>query len=159
LFAALEQGRYDLTWLLHEAVMVKVRVVEADPFEQGRRAILNLGHTFGHAFEQLSNFTLRHGEGVAMGISCAARLATRLGYCPAETTERIIALLKQVGLPTRPPAYPLAEVWAAMTADKKRQGNMLRFILPRDIGDVDIFKNIERAEVEAVLVGVIGQYY
>jgi 3-dehydroquinate synthase len=153
LFAALEKGHYDLTWLLHEAVMVKVRVVEADPFEQGRRAILNLGHTFGHAFEQLSNFTLRHGEGVAMGMSCAARLAARLGYCSAETTERIIALLQQLGLPTRPPVYPLADVWTAMAADKKRQGNTLRFILPRAIGAVEIVKDIERAEVEAVLGG------
>jgi 3-dehydroquinate synthetase len=153
LFAALEKGQYDLTWLLHEAVMVKVRVVEADPFEQGRRAILNLGHTFGHAFEQLSNFTLRHGEGVAMGMSCAARLAVRLGYCSVETAERIIALLQQLGLPTRPPVYPLADVWTAMAADKKRQGNTLRFILPRAIGVVDIFKDIERAEVEAVLGG------
>jgi 3-dehydroquinate synthase len=151
LFAALERGQYELAWLLDEAVQVKVRVVQADPFEQGRRAILNLGHTFGHAFEQLSDFRLRHGEGVAIGTACAARLATRLGYCAAETTERIIALLERLNLPVRPPAYHAADVLAVMGTDKKRQGNTLRFILPRAIGQVDIFSNVAREDVEAVL--------
>jgi 3-dehydroquinate synthase len=137
--------------LLPTAIMVKVRVVQQDPFEQGRRAVLNLGHTFGHAFESLSNFELRHGEGVAMGLVCAARLATRLGYCSEKTTARIIALLSRLGLPTVPPHYPPTEVWAAMGTDKKRQSNTLRFILPRAIGDVDIFDNIAREDVEAIL--------
>jgi 3-dehydroquinate synthase len=164
LFEALEKGgsgagvqgskgeiTYSMAWLLAEAIMVKVRVVQADPFEQGRRAVLNLGHTFGHAFEQLSNYEIRHGEGVAMGLVCAARLAARLGYCSAETSARIGALLQHVGLPAEPPPYPAADVWAAMFTDKKRQGNTLRFILPRAIGEVDIFPNIEAAEVQAIL--------
>jgi 3-dehydroquinate synthase len=151
LFAALERGQYELTWLLYEAVKVKVRVVEADPYEQGRRAVLNLGHTFGHAFEQLANFQIRHGEGVAMGLVCAARLATRLGYCAGETSERITALLEQLELPTQHPPYPAAGIWTAMTTDKKRHGNTLRFILPRDIGDVDIFNDIAQEDVEAIL--------
>lgn len=144
---------YSLSWLLAEAIMVKVRVVQQDPFEQGRRAVLNLGHTFGHAFEQLSNYEIRHGEGVAMGLVCAARLAARLGYCSAETADRITTLLQQVGLPHEPPPYPAADVWAAMFTDKKRQGDTLRFILPRAIGEVDIFPNIEAAEVQAILHG------
>lgn len=151
LFTALERNQYDLTWLLYEAVNVKVRVVKIDPYEQGRRAVLNLGHTFGHAFEQLANFQIRHGEGVAMGLVCAARLATRLGYCAGETSERIIALLEQLELPTQHPSYPTADIWTAMAADKKRQGNTLRFILARNIGDVDIFNNIAQADVEAIL--------
>ena len=151
LFAALEKGNYELSWMLNEAINVKVRVVQADPFEQGRRAVLNLGHTFGHAFERLSNFAVRHGEGVAMGLVCAARLATRQGYCSGHTTERIIALLEQLGLPTHPPPYGAEDVWAAMFTDKKRQGNTLRFILPRAIGEVDIFPDIDPAEVKAIL--------
>ncbi|RME44321.1 MAG: 3-dehydroquinate synthase, partial [Caldilineae bacterium] len=71
LFHALRRGDFTLPWMIAEAVKVKVRVVEADPFEGGRRAVLNLGHTFGHAFERLANFRLRHGEGVAMGLVCA----------------------------------------------------------------------------------------
>lgn len=137
--------------LLPESIGVKVRVVQEDPFEQGRRAVLNLGHTFGHAFERLANFEIRHGEGVAMGLVCAARLAVRLGHCAEETAARIIALLARLGLPTTPPPYPPAEIWAAMGADKKRQGNRLRFILPRAIGDVDIFDDVAREDVEAIL--------
>jgi 3-dehydroquinate synthetase len=151
LFAALEKGQYDLAWMLFEAIQVKVRVVQEDPFEQGRRAVLNLGHTFGHAFEQLSNYEIRHGEGVAMGLACAARLATRLGHCSGDTSERIIALLDQLSLPFEPPPYASTEVWAAMFTDKKRQGNTLRFILPRAIGDVDIFNNITEADVRSIL--------
>lgn len=151
LFAALEQDQYDLDWMLFEAINVKVRVVQEDPFERGRRAVLNLGHTFGHAFERLANFQMRHGEGVAMGLVCAARLAHRLDYCAGETVDRIIALLNQVQLPGQPPPFAPAEVWAAMGTDKKRQGDKLRFILPRAIGDVDIFHDIKREEVEAIL--------
>ena len=151
LFAALEKGQYDLTAMVFEAVSVKVRVVQADPFEQGRRAVLNLGHTFGHAFERLSNFQMRHGEAVARGVVCAARLAVRLGYCSGDTVEAIMAVFDQSGLPVEPPPYPFAKVWAAMFTDKKRQGNTLRFILPRAIGDVDIFDNIAEKDVRAIL--------
>lgn len=137
--------------LLPTSIDVKVKVVQEDPFEQGRRAVLNLGHTFAHAFERLAHFELRHGEAVAMGLACAARLAHRLGHCSAETVERTVNLLQKVGLPTEAPPYSPAEVWAAMGSDKKRQGQTLRFILPRAIGDVDIFDNVAREDVEAVL--------
>jgi 3-dehydroquinate synthase len=139
------------TPLLADAINVKVRVVQQDPFEQGHRAVLNLGHTFGHALERLAHYQMRHGEAIAIGIVCAARLATRLGYCASETTGRIMAVLEQWGLPTQLPAYPAAEIWAAMFTDKKRWGNTLRFILPRAIGDVDIFSDVAKEDVLAVL--------
>ncbi len=151
LFAALEEGHYELAWMLYEAIRVKIRVVQEDPFEQGRRAVLNLGHTFAHAFERLSNFEMRHGEAVAIGLVCAARLAARLGHCPAHLADRIIALVERLGLFPRPPAYEPEAIWAAMATDKKRQGKQLRFILPRAIGDVDIFEDVPPAEVIAVL--------
>ncbi len=165
LFAALEAGgtgdfpqsllpaSYPLTQMLHDAVSVKIRIVQEDPFEQGRRAALNLGHTFGHTFEQLSNFKIRHGEGVAMGIVCAARLATRLGYCSGSSTERILTLIEKIGLPTRHPPYPAEQIWATMFTDKKRAGNTIRFILPRDIGDVDIFDDVQKEDVIKILKG------
>ncbi len=139
--------------LLAEAVMVKVQVVQEDPFEQGRRAVLNLGHTFAHAFERLAQFEMRHGDAVAMGLVCAAQLAVRLGLCAGDTAARITNLLAQIGLPTAPPNFPPEKIWAAMFTDKKRQGNTIRFILPRAIGNVDIFDNIEQADVLAVLKG------
>lgn len=151
LFTALEKGNYDLSWMLDEAVRVKVRAVEEDPFELGRRATLNLGHTFAHAFELLSNFELRHGLAVSIGLACAARLSARLGYCSGDTTERIISLLDQLDMPYTVPDYPAGDVWATMFTDKKRQGNTIRFILPRAIGDVDIFNDVSGADVRAVL--------
>ncbi|MDX1521522.1 MAG: 3-dehydroquinate synthase [Anaerolineae bacterium] len=151
LFEALENDTYEMRWLLERAITVKVEVVRDDPFERGRRAVLNLGHTFGHAFEQLSNFEMRHGEGVAIGLVCAARLATHLGYCRDDTPARIIALLQHLKLPTEPPPHPPGAVWAAMFTDKKRQGNQVRFILPRTIGDVDIFEGITEADIETIL--------
>jgi 3-dehydroquinate synthase len=151
LSSSLLPAPYSLTWMLYEAIQVKVRVVQEDPFEQGRRAVLNLGHTFAHAFERLADYKMRHGEAVAIGLVCAAHLARRLGLCDEATTARIVALLQQLDLPTRPPPFPTAEIWAAMATDKKRQGNTLRFILPRHIGQVDIFTGIADADVEAVL--------
>ncbi len=142
---------HSLIWLLSEAVQVKVRVVEEDPFEQGRRAVLNLGHTFAHAFERLAEYKMRHGEAVSIGLVCATRLAVRLGHCSADTAMRIIRLLEQWKLPTQLPPHAPMTVWEAMFTDKKRQDNNLCFVLPQDIGKVDIFKEVPQAEVLAVL--------
>ena len=151
LFERMETGRLDLAWLIRQAVAVKVAVVEEDPFEQGRRAVLNLGHTFGHAFEVLSDYQLRHGEAVAMGTVVAARLAVEMGRCPAEVGRRILTLLDHLGLPTAAPGYDPEAVWTAMTADKKKQGSRLRFVLPLDIGRVEVFDDVPREAVLAAL--------
>ncbi len=151
LFDRLEDGRTELPWIIREAVAVKVAVVEADPFEGGRRAVLNLGHTFAHAFEVLSDYGLRHGEAVAMGTAAATRLAVDLGRCAPHVGQRILALLDHMGLPTTIPDYDPEAVWAAMTSDKKKQGQHLRFVLPLDIGQVDLFDDVPREAVLAVL--------
>jgi 3-dehydroquinate synthase len=142
-----------LSWIIHQAVAVKVAVVEADPYERGRRAVLNLGHTFAHAFEVLSDYQLRHGDAVAIGTATAARLAVELGCCPSHVGQRILALLDHLGLPTTPPDYDPETVWTAMTSDKKKQGRQLRFVLPLDIGQVDVFDDVPRQAVLSVLKG------
>jgi 3-dehydroquinate synthase len=151
LFQRLEDGGTDLSWIIREAVAVKVTVVEADPYERGRRVVLNLGHTFAHAFERLSDYQLRHGEAVAMGTAVAARLAVDLGHCSPAVSQRIIALLDHLGLPTAPADYEPEAVWEAMTSDKKKQGKQLRFVLPLDIGQVDVFDDVPRQVVLATL--------
>jgi 3-dehydroquinate synthase len=153
LFQRLENGGKDLAWIIRQAVAVKVAVVEADPYEQGHRAVLNLGHTFAHAFEQLSDYELRHGEAVAMGMVAAARLAVDLSHCPLHVAQRIISLIDRLGLPTETPDYDPEVVWAAMTSDKKKKGKRLRFVLPLDIGQTDMFDDIPRQAVLAVLSG------
>ena len=152
LFAYLERGAVtDMAWLIRRAVAVKIAVVEADPYERGRRAVLNLGHTFGHAFELLSEYRMRHGEAVAIGMAVAARLAMRLGLCRAETAQRIITTLQRLELPTIVPAYPAETIWEAMTRDKKKRGSRLRFVLPHDIGRVEIHGDVPRERVLEVL--------
>ena len=142
LFRQMErEGPANLTQMIADAVRVKVEVVIEDPFERGRRATLNLGHTFGHAIEQVSGYSLRHGEAVAIGTIAAARMAVALDRCDAETASRIENCLGRLELPTKASGLNLDEVYAMMFKDKKRSGRMLRFIIPQAIGDVVIIDN------------------
>ncbi|MCS6844699.1 MAG: hypothetical protein NZ528_10335, partial [Caldilineales bacterium] len=153
-----EPLRWGLTEMIAAAVRVKVAIVEEDPLEQGRRAVLNLGHTFGHALEALSNYRMRHGEAVAVGLAAATRLAARLHVCEAELVDRVERLLERLALPTRIEAgYAPEQVLAAMATDKKRLSGRLRFVLPRAIGDVDIFDDVPAEAVLAVLGELSGQ--
>ncbi|MBW7882834.1 MAG: 3-dehydroquinate synthase [Caldilineaceae bacterium] len=139
LFTQLEEdGPASLLQLVADAVRVKVDVVEADPFEQGVRATLNLGHTFGHAIELVSDFGMRHGEAVAVGIVAAATMSEALGHCAPELAGRITHLLDRLGLPTMVEAYSPDAIYAAMAHDKKRVGKKLRFIIPQALGHVVI---------------------
>jgi 3-dehydroquinate synthetase len=137
LFEQLEEhGPTDLAHLVADAVQVKIDLVQVDPYERGPRAHLNLGHTFGHAIELVSNFKVRHGEGVALGLIAAARMAAALEECEPALVTRITTLLERIGLPTRLSGYDPADIAAAMRHDKKRAGSTLRFVIPRRIGEV-----------------------
>ena len=156
LFRQLEkEGPTNLTQMIADAVRVKVDVVIEDPFERGRRATLNLGHTFGHAIEQVSGYRLRHGEAVAVGTVAAARMAVALDRCDSSTAERIENCLDRLGLPTSASGLDLDEVYAMMFQDKKRQGKMLRLIIPHDIGDVVIIDDPGADFVRAALASVL----
>jgi 3-dehydroquinate synthase len=133
------------------ALRVKIDVVEEDPYEQGRRAILNLGHTVGHALEKLSQFDLRHGEAVSIGMVAAARIAVALGRARPAVLERIETTLSAWGLPVRCPPFEVKDIWHAMAHDKKRRGDTLRWILPNAIGEVRIFADVPKQTVLAVL--------
>ncbi|RMG92313.1 MAG: 3-dehydroquinate synthase [Chloroflexi bacterium] len=142
----------DLQSLVVRAITVKRNVVQADPFETGRRAVLNLGHTFAHAIEQVSGYTIRHGEAVAMGLVAAAALSAKLGFCSATLPGRIMAVLARLGLPVRIPAdlSPKA-LLAAMNTDKKRVRGQMRFVLVRDVGDVFVTGDVPETAVLQVL--------
>ncbi len=138
----------------------KAAVVARDETEQGDRALLNLGHTFGHALEKIVGYDsgrLVHGEGVAIGMACAFRFSAREGFCQPEAAARVEAHLRQVGLPTRiNQALPgwnggVEEILAAMAQDKKVQRGALTFILARDIGQSFIAKNVDVGRVGAFL--------
>jgi 3-dehydroquinate synthetase len=156
LFVQLEEvGPTHLTHMLADAVRVKVRVVEEDPYEQGRRAVLNLGHTFGHAIELVSNFAVRHGEGVALGLIAAANMAAEIDRCPPELAARIRALVERIGLPTSWSGLDAAAVHAAMGHDKKRAGKTLRFVIPQALGDVTLIDDPGPAIVRRAISTVL----
>lgn len=141
--------------LVTDAIQVKRDVVQQDPFEQGIRATLNLGHTFGHAVEQVSGYTVRHGEGVAMGMVAAANLSARLGACNPALQERIEQVLQNVGLPTRIPAHLDAEeLYHYMGSDKKKAAGVLRFVLIHGVGDVFVQGNVAKEDVLAAITAV-----
>lgn len=125
------------------ALRVKIAVVEEDPYERDRRAVLNLGHTVGHALEKLSDFRLRHGEAVSVGIAAATQIAVRLGLADPSMREQVEATLTAWGLPVRcfvhGEGYVRTEaLWQAMAHDKKRRGDRLRWVLPVTLGEVTI---------------------
>ncbi|MDO1528120.1 3-dehydroquinate synthase [Fulvimonas sp. R45] len=142
---------------LVEAIARKVRykagVVARDETEQGERALLNLGHTFGHALETAGNYTaLLHGEGVAVGMLLAARLSERLGMAGAADTARLHRLLEAVGLPVAVPAgFDPEQLLALMRLDKKNTAGSLRLILWRGVGKAEIVGGVDETDVLAVL--------
>jgi len=138
----------------------KARVVASDETEQGARALLNLGHTFGHAFEALTHYDstkLVHGEGVAVGVSCAFRFSRDLGLASGQDATRVEHHLRSVGLPTHIRQIPGLEpdpeaILAAMRQDKKVERGRLTFILARGIGESFIAKDVPEDDVRAFLL-------
>ena len=128
LFDALRSGawRMDLEETIARCVSIKGEYVAADERDEGKRQFLNLGHTFGHAVEKRSGFTLTHGQGVAIGLVMAARAA---GMDPAP----LIDACRACALPFQSP-YPAAELAEAALSDKKRRGGQITLVLPEKIG-------------------------
>ncbi|ASV75217.1 3-dehydroquinate synthase [Thermogutta terrifontis] len=142
-----------LTTIIARCCRLKADVVEADEREEtGYRAILNYGHTFAHAFETLTGYTsLLHGEAVAIGMTCAARLAASRNMFSREECERQTNLLKTLGLPTEAPPLSPNDVLACMQRDKKVQHGRLRLILPKRLGEVALVADVDPSEITAVL--------
>lgn len=144
--------------VLAEAIATSCRhkagVVARDERELGERALLNFGHTFGHALEAEAGYGhLLHGEAVAIGMVLAARLSARLGRAPAEDGERLAALLTQLGLPVAlPPGFVADRLLARMRLDKKNLSGRLRLILWSRLGAAEIVEGIEGDAIRALLV-------
>jgi 3-dehydroquinate synthase len=121
----------DLDWLVEQAVRIKAAYVGADPADRSVRQSLNLGHTFAHAIESASGYTMPHGEAVSIGTVAAARLGERLGVTRPGTAVRLAALFVRLGLPVHaPPALRRAAMLDAMAADKKRRAGGAVFVVP-----------------------------
>ena len=163
LFASLEEEPASLTGridpvryakIIRRCCELKAGVVAADERESGLRAILNYGHTFGHAVEARSGFSISHGEGVAIGMSAAAELAVARGRLTRAEAERQRRLLEAVGLPVKlPREYPVPAVLEAMTRDKKNAGGRIRVVLPEGIGRAGVVTP-EVSELAAALEAI-----
>jgi 3-dehydroquinate synthase len=134
----------------------KAEIVARDEFETGERALLNFGHTFGHALETATGYgVLLHGEAVAIGMVLAAELSARLGLAPAADAKRLRALLARLSLPvTLPPDSDPEQLLDLMRLDKKASSGRLRLILWRGIGRAEIADAVPESEIRALLVDV-----
>jgi 3-dehydroquinate synthase len=125
--------------VIRRSCEVKAEVVAGDERERGRRALLNLGHTFGHAIELVAGYgEWLHGEAVAAGIAMAARFSQRLGWLPAGDVERVTLLLRRLQLPVTPPRVDPDEFLAAMAMDKKVLAGQIRLVLLPVIGNARV---------------------
>jgi 3-dehydroquinate synthase len=135
----------ELIQVIYESSLIKAFIVSNDEKEKGDRALLNFGHTYGHAFEgsqSLNGFS--HGEAVGLGMICASNLSLLLGNISQEEYERIIALIKSVGLPFEiPKDFNVDEFMQSMSRDKKILSKKLRFITLKGIGRAEITENLE----------------
>ncbi|MFQ6021480.1 MAG: 3-dehydroquinate synthase [Acidiferrobacterales bacterium] len=142
-----------ISFAIHRSCHNKAEVVSADEKETGMRALLNLGHTFGHAIETgLGYGTWLHGEAVAAGIAMATDLSSRTGWLPTADVERIVRLLKRAKLPVQAPAaIDPSRLLELMAVDKKVQGGRLRLVLLKAIGDAVVIDNFEREQLVQTL--------
>ena len=131
--------------VIEVCVQMKRDIVGADEYDLGRRRTLNLGHTFGHAVEQCSDFSLLHGEAVAIGMAAVTRAAVKRGICGEETLARLLDILHRYGLPTET-GYELGKLYEAELVDKKISGGKMHLIVPEKIGQV----RMETIPVEAL---------
>lgn len=154
----LRQDRDALLHAVAHSVGMKAAIVARDETEQGERALLNLGHTFGHALESATGYSARllHGEGVAIGCALAFDLSARLGLCAQEAPSRVAAHLAAMGLPARLSDVPGdlpddAALIALMGQDKKVVDGRLRLILARGIGKAFVAGDVNPAAISATL--------
>ena len=133
--ALLRRDRNALTEAVYRSCELKAQVVAADERETDRRAILNFGHTFGHAIEAgLGYGKWLHGEAVGCGMVIAANLSRELGGLSSEMVSRIVVLIEKAGLPIRPPRWPVKDYLEWMSHDKKSKSGKVRYVVLRSMG-------------------------
>ncbi len=154
----LARDRQALAYVIEKSCLNKAEIVAEDEFERGVRAILNLGHTFGHAIETGKGYgEYLHGEAVAIGIGYAADLSKRMGWISEADVARILALLKMTGLPVEPPTDMTVEQFIdLMSVDKKNVDGNIRLILLKSIGEATLPISIEQKQLEQTLMHYVG---
>lgn len=143
----------DVAAVVRRCIEIKAAVVQEDEFERtGSRARLNVGHTVGHAIEQVTNYETSHGNAVAIGMVVETKLGERLGWTTRGTSDAVEHVLRMQGLPVRHPVLAQPErLLAAMANDKKRGGEGLAFALIQEIGTSKLVDGLSATEVSGIL--------
>lgn len=144
---ALSMNQEVLIKMVHDSVLVKAKVVEADEREKGERRLLNFGHTFAHAIEKHTG--ILHGEAVSMGMVLAAKVSEKLSMISKADSERLTKVLKEYGLPVVP-NIEVVKLFEAMKQDKKREGSEIHLVLLEGIGKA-VTKKIPYTELEKIV--------
>ena len=146
--------------LIERSITTKAKVVSADFKESELREILNYGHTFGHAIEKVSDYSIRHGEAVAIGMIFVAQLSLAAGLIDDDLLQRHIALLKDVGLPTSLANIPGAGNWeslySAMALDKKSRGSSIRFVAITSVGECTRIEGVTEEQLKSAYEKVLS---
>ena len=137
---------------MHESCRIKAQVVARDEREAGERAVLNFGHTFGHAIEAATGYgTWLHGEAIAAGMVLAASLSQRASGLGVDDANRLKRLIDRAGLPVAPPALGFDRWIELMSRDKKVESGAMRFVLLKALGTASVRSGIGEADLRAVL--------
>lgn len=146
-----------LTHAIRRSCEIKAGIVKQDELEQGLRALLNFGHTFGHAIEATVGYgEWLHGEAVAAGMVMATELSRDHGWIEQEKLDRVITLISAVGLPTAPPKVNPRDFVQAMGLDKKNRNNRLRLVLLKELGTAFISESFEQSLLDSLLEKHLG---
>ncbi len=137
-----------VTEMVYRSLLVKKQVVERDPKEKGERALLNFGHTLGHAVEKLKGFSLLHGECVSVGMAAALWLCALRGNLTAQEVKDIMAQLSAFGLPVLTDGLNASDIVKAALKDKKMDAGQIRFILLRAVGEAYADMTVTQKEME-----------
>ena len=145
-----------LTHVIGRSCAIKADVVGKDEKEAGLRRILNFGHTVAHAVEQETNYSrYNHGEAVALGSLCAARLSKLEGYIDEKTEERLFKLIDELNLPTVAAGCTLSHMEEEILRDKKTVGGKVNWVLMRDIGEVFVTADVTEDNVKAAMLSIL----
>jgi len=153
----LARDREALAFAVERSCATKARIVALDERETGPRALLNFGHTFGHAIENAAGYgAWLHGEAVAVGMVLAAETSSRLGWITSADVARIRSLVERAGLPVQAPRIGVERARSLMALDKKVQGGRVRLVLLRALGDACVSADYDDAALDSVLFGELS---
>lgn len=146
-----------ITEMVYRSLLVKKEVVERDPKERGERALLNFGHTIGHAVEKLKEFRLLHGECVAVGMAAAAQISLKRGLISAEQFKDILAVITAYHLPVFADGLETEEILNTAAKDKKMDAGKIKFVLLQKPGNAVIDTTVTREEMSAACAFILKQ--